>query len=29
MTNTYVVESINRDDAAMEDIILDAELTSM
>jgi uncharacterized RDD family membrane protein YckC len=26
ITNTYVVESINSDDAAMEDIILDAEL---
>jgi uncharacterized RDD family membrane protein YckC len=26
MTNTYVVESINKEDAAMEDIILDAEL---
>jgi uncharacterized RDD family membrane protein YckC len=28
MTNTYVVESINREDTAMEDIILDAELNS-
>ncbi|MGG9961626.1 RDD family protein [Ferruginibacter sp. SUN106] len=26
MTNTYVVESINKEDVAMEDIILDAEL---